>query len=527
MRDAMRRQTTSPRPPRGFTLTELLVVIAIIGILVAFILVAAQDGIRRAQEKATQSLIAKLEAGVAERIEAILLRRADTSLGHHALASVLNPSFAVNADPIATALNSYFGGTTYSNSIVSPQRAQVIAQFDLVRAELPDVFYVQTKSSPTYGALYPLNFAGVDFPVGSGNFLIPLGAFSAVGGAPGTPTTVTPVGIIAAPGDPNKAVGIFGATFQAAAGIYKNLGYLPQGYDGADNSVPPNGLIDELSEGIGGDPLVSDPDTPQGPQIHLSALIGRRLVAHKHNTARSEMLYALLVEGVGPMGSTFSRDEFSDRQVKDTDGDGLPEFIDAWGQPLQFFRWPIYYNNLSSTSLTPGAIGYVQKGTDLYNGPSEPRQVDPLDPNQTLTSLVWWADPPNGGSGPNAPSTNATTFMSFFHTLLDPNAGTAGLPAGSLWDRGGAYARRSYYSRFLILSGGPDQTPGINSLVDATAIPPIPPIVAISNGTFTSGNNDVQSLIQGENPASAAGAQVNGGDDITNQGLAAPGGGVR
>ena len=46
----------------------------------------------------------------------------------------------------------------------------------------------------------------------------------------------------------------------------------------------------------------------------------------------------------GPLGSVFSRDDFSDREVKDTDGDGLPEFVDAWGQPLQFFRWPLLYH---------------------------------------------------------------------------------------------------------------------------------------------------------------------------------------
>ena len=44
---------------------------------------------------------------------------------------------------------------------------------------------------------------------------------------------------------------------------------------------------------------------------------------------------------MGPLGSVFSPDDFSDREVKDTDGDGLPEFVDAWGQPLQFFRWPL------------------------------------------------------------------------------------------------------------------------------------------------------------------------------------------
>ena len=33
------------------------------------------------------------------------------------------------------------------------------------------------------------------------------------------------------------------------------------------------------------------------------------------------------------------------KEVQDTDGDGLPEFVDAWGQPLQFFRWPLLYHS--------------------------------------------------------------------------------------------------------------------------------------------------------------------------------------
>ena len=36
--------------------------------------------------------------------------------------------------------------------------------------------------------------------------------------------------------------------------------------------------------------------------------------------------------------------------LKDTDGDGLPEFVDAWGEPLRFYRWPIYYSPSSTTA---------------------------------------------------------------------------------------------------------------------------------------------------------------------------------
>jgi prepilin-type N-terminal cleavage/methylation domain-containing protein len=540
MRDH-RRTSTRPLPAgRGFTLTELLVVIAIIGILVTFILVAAQDGIRRAEEKSTQSLIAKLEAGLSERMEAILLKRADISFGHHMMAAVFNSNLPVNGDPTVAVLVQMFGASP--NCLLSYQRAQAIAQIDLVRAELPDVFFDQRTINPNFGAHYPLNFGGLDFPGGTNNFLIPLGAYSS--GPPGLPTTG------AAPGDPNQAIGIFGATWQAAGGIYKNLGYLPQGYDGADNNG--DGYVDDLAEGAPNGVNVSDPDNPSGPQVALSALVQRRISLHTHNTARSEMLYALLVEGVGPLGSTFARDEFTNRQVADTDNDGLPEFIDAWGKPLQFFRWPIYYNNLSSTSLTASGIGYVQKGADPYSGISEPRQVDSLDPNQTLVALPWWLASVNGGSG-TGPSGNATLFMQQFHSLLDPNAGSltaAQKTGGAMWDRSGGFARRAFYSRPLILSGGPDQIPGVARLFSANESPnSLGALFGVSDGSGTAVALNATSIIQIENQASpvdpssrtgalfeqipATATQTTLGlhnaatDDITNQAMGSPTGGVR
>ena len=92
--------------------------------------------------------------------------------------------------------------------------------------------------------------------------------------------------------------GINGASYTAAAALYKNLGYAPEGYDMIDNDG--NGLVDDWAEGISGG---------------NSAQIVANLKAHKHNTARAEMLYAILVEGAGPLGSVFNRDDFTDKEV--------------------------------------------------------------------------------------------------------------------------------------------------------------------------------------------------------------------
>ena len=229
-------------------------------------------------------------------------------------------------------------------------RAQVFAWYDYIKRELPDVFFVNnsipasypttpriSRQSDTHGTLIrPRARAISSCPSqrGRGVSCHQLDA-----------GTSLPVG-----------TGIFGASYFAAGGIYKNLGYLPTGYDGIDNNG--NGLVDEWSEGVNsGNPG----DGLEQPY------------AHKHNTARSEMLYAILVEGVGPLGSAFNRDDFTDREVQDTDGDGLPEFVDAWGQPLQFFRWPLLYH-------TDTQRGQVIDYWDYTQAPPAPSAVELFNP---------------------------------------------------------------------------------------------------------------------------------------------------
>jgi prepilin-type N-terminal cleavage/methylation domain-containing protein len=61
---------------------------------------------------------------------------------------------------------------------------------------------------------------------------------------------------------------------------------------------------------------------------------------HKPETESAELLYLALTRfeqfGIPAVGV----DEFRSAEVVDTDGDGLPEFVDGWGRPLRFYRWP-------------------------------------------------------------------------------------------------------------------------------------------------------------------------------------------
>lgn len=89
------------------------------------------------------------------------------------------------------------------------------------------------------------------------------------------------------------------------------------------NSIADNGISDYVDATRTPDattqPLASDPDDP---------------------TVSSELLYYALINS-GNLGASASEaQQFLDGEVADTDGDGLLEFVDAYGSPLRFYRWP-------------------------------------------------------------------------------------------------------------------------------------------------------------------------------------------
>lgn len=75
---------------------------------------------------------------------------------------------------------------------------------------------------------------------------------------------------------------------------------------------------------------------------------------NRQNTESSELLhFALLASGSYGVGAV-DGDRFRNTEVADTDDDGLPEFIDAWGNPLRFYRWPTRLIDITApTPFTP------------------------------------------------------------------------------------------------------------------------------------------------------------------------------
>jgi type II secretory pathway pseudopilin PulG len=500
-------------------LIELLAVMTIIGILLSLVLVASMDADKQARIQATQALIQKLDTALNDRMDALLQSTPTPNWAHGYLAAIYNQGVMIPPVSIMPEPNSPI---VDNPALKTTLRAQAIATYDYIKRELPDVFFIDPNfwNNPgSYGGPYPFNFTGVPYypngaqvdpnTTGLTSLMLPLGhmvqgplILAQQNGGGGNcfgdafmPTNGPFAGILQS-SNPTlgfTGAGIYGASYTAAAGIYKNLGYLPTGYDAVDNNN--NGLIDEWGEGV---------------NASNSALVIAHLQNHTHDTARSEMLYAVLVEGTGPYGAAFSRDEFSDKEVQDTDGDGLPEFVDAWGKPLQFFRWPILYHSDYERGQTLAATG-GQAWTFAYPyvGALDTREQDTLDLNGQLTAPGWWSTTGIGGlaannsfpaltpAGPPLPansgaSVGVQTFGAFFHRLTEPMQ-VAQNTNFFLWDRGGSY-RRAFYSKPLILAAGPNGSPGVFLYSDAAL--------------KTLGQNAALALIANENNAMQFGLDV-------------------
>ncbi len=113
-----------------------------------------------------------------------------------------------------------------------------------------------------------------------------------------------------------------------------------------------------------GDPAISVPGLPQSMYLAIAAPAARvklslplttpltdPLIAAEvastfalgvsfPETESSELLYFALIKSGSLGAAAVDSDRFTENEIRDTDGDGLPEFVDNWGQPLRYYRWP-------------------------------------------------------------------------------------------------------------------------------------------------------------------------------------------
>lgn len=147
----------------------------------------------------------------------------------------------------------------------------------------------------------------------------------------------------------------------------------------------------------------------------------------------SELLYFIIVEGADGVASDILNN-IPPKHVGDSDGDGLPEFLDDWGHPLRFYNAPtsMYADTSVATALFPG---FSQSGKD------------PLDNGAAI------------GSFSNA---NDVDYFTGPYNLNFSAGAVTGLPFES------AYHQRGVNFTPLIVSMGPDEDLGLYEPNDTT-----------------------------------------------------------
>jgi prepilin-type N-terminal cleavage/methylation domain-containing protein len=154
------------------------------------------------------------------------------------------------------------------------------------------------------------------------------------------------------------------------------------------------------------------------------------------HTESSEALYFFLTRGSVLGIPTVDPAEYKSNEVADTDGDGLLEFVDAWGKPLRFYRWPtrLFRSRGPMSPIDRPPAVPKPAWLPLVNGvPSAPPAGarDPLakdqdDPKALLTNVAGFSE-----STFHTPQT--------YHVFLIVSSGPDGLKKGNPNDAFGLY----------------------------------------------------------------------------------------
>lgn len=188
-----------------------------------------------------------------------------------------------------------------------------------------------------------------------------------------------------------------------------------------------------------------------------------RPVGHALELENAELLYLFLDSGERYGDNTFQVDNLNHEHVQDANGNGLPELVDSWGQPIRFYNWPtrlvrpgggtnpIEQSTFAVTARQMLAITPPPASPSPFpaNEYSHPLNMDPDDPYGTLSSSVsagWFTAPFQLNRNPFGSLPNLVTCQPFdetnYHTL-------------------------DTYHTILIVSAGPDEQLGLVEPTDA------------------------------------------------------------
>jgi prepilin-type N-terminal cleavage/methylation domain-containing protein len=144
-----------------------------------------------------------------------------------------------------------------------------------------------------------------------------------------------------------------------------------------------------------------------------------QIAPHDHQTESAACLYLMLKVGSGD-GKSFDMGMIPPRHIQDTDGDGVPEIVDAWGTPLRFYRWPtdLIHSLATISSQVGGSVNALD--VDPVTSQLGSNNQNTLDPERLLYTNEWIATTASQMFESN--NNAATSGMGNFFRLTDPDA---------------------------------------------------------------------------------------------------------
>ena len=340
--------TSKQRPQKqGFTLIELLTVISIIAFMSGMFLVAYRGAAQESNIQKTRSTIQK----ISEVLNARMDEYASYPMALRLASGASLPANVVSWDTRTPKLDTV---------AVLRERARLLALRDVIRMEMPDhpddlkytKFWQNGRAGDVFNTFLELNLPG--------KFVTGLGDASVA---------------------PNPGYVVGNALTSRAKSIITKLS-MP--FETAPGPPPVTVRV----------PLV----TLNGlPAVKPADYNNPNAIPWDKTNANAELLF-LIVEGSDLNGSS-ATELFGKSEVGDTDNDGLSEFIDAFGNPIRWIRWPSgsegatrYYPDMlnpaivSGTTLLVNSEPYDRLGSDPGWGTS-------LPPGAGLSPLVISAGP--------------------------------------------------------------------------------------------------------------------------------------
>jgi prepilin-type N-terminal cleavage/methylation domain-containing protein len=181
----------------------------------------------------------------------------------------------------------------------------------------------------------------------------------------------------------------------------------------------------------------------------------------------AECLYMIMT--IGTEDSSTSTEHYAAHDIADVDGDGMKEFIDAWGTPIEFLRWaPGHYS--------PMQPGYTY---DFPGGPGTPGSIfhatQPRDPNSGNKVISHWKVQFETFTDTNATTASNVKTINTRLVIIDQDDPFNPMRVGpvretysskwaraSRWRPGDPGPEHGFILIPLIYSCGPDRTSGLH-----------------------------------------------------------------